>query len=89
MIEQNEVERVRLSVDSSIGLNETLANHYHLLSAPDDMLTTLNDRIDISEAYSQTKVENEARVFSKIYSLRSLYWYDRLSLDTKVARAVV
>jgi transposase InsO family protein len=83
----------RLCVDYSTGLNDALQLHQHPLPVPEDIFATLNggqvfSQIDLSEAYLQVELDEEAKKLCNINTHRGVYAYQRLPFGTKSAPGI-
>ena len=75
------------------GLNVALKDYHYPLPSPEEVFNKLNggiifSKIDLSEAYLQTPVQENSSKLLCINTHRGLYKFDRLAFGVKLARAI-
>lgn len=85
--------RIRICGDYSTGLNDSLEPHKYPLPVPNDILAKLASskvftNIDLSDAYFQVSVDDDARKLLTINTHKGLYTFNRLAMGVKVAPGI-
>ena len=83
-------QKIRVSANFSIGLNDCLKDDVYPLPSPEDIFTKLNggrvfSKLDLSESYLQVKVSEECSKYLTINTHKGIFKLNHLSFGLKVA----
>ncbi|XP_014791352.1 uncharacterized protein K02A2.6-like [Octopus bimaculoides] len=87
-------KKIRLCADFSTGLNGCLGKYNYLLPNPEEIFSKLNgdklfSKLDLSDAYLQTQMEDDCTKLLTINTHKSLYKFNRLPFGIKVVPAML
>lgn len=93
VIVQKSNGNIRICADYSSGLNDALLPFEHPIPTPDSIFASIYScgvfsRVDLSDAYLQIPVDDEAKVMLSITTHRGLYNFNRLCPGVKPAAGI-
>ncbi|CAJ0602666.1 unnamed protein product [Cylicocyclus nassatus] len=85
--------KLRVCADFSTGLNKALESYDYQLPLPEDIFASLNggtvfSQLDLSDAYLQIELSEEAKKLVVINTHKGLYQYNRLPFGIKTAPGI-